>query len=156
MNLHRTSSPYQQSPVPRHYSQLCIDRRPTGDAPPFPVSIWALHLYVTVIFRIHSAKENEFWRGYKIFVDVKLQLSLTFFVQKIVGTGFPEALHSSVTAPPLRAVIWPLDGTALTLGGTENYRRKRFTLASHNVAEIFIPPTDMELFCLFIENHIQY
>lgn len=44
----------------------------------------------------------------------------TFFVQKIVGTGLPEALHSKVTAPPLRAVIWPLDGTARTLDGTEN------------------------------------
>lgn len=35
------------------------------------------------------------------------------------GTGFPDALHSNVTAPPFRAVICPLDGTAFTDGGTE-------------------------------------
>lgn len=45
----------------------------------------------------------------------------TFFVQDIDGTGFPEALHSNVTAPPFRAVIWPLDGTARMLGGTGNW-----------------------------------
>lgn len=32
----------------------------------------------------------------------------TFFVQKIVGTGFPDALHSRVIVPPLRAVNCPL------------------------------------------------
>lgn len=46
--------------------------------------------------------------------------SQTFLVQKIDGTGLPDALHSRVTAPPFLAVIWPLDGTARTLGGTVN------------------------------------
>jgi polyferredoxin len=53
------------------------------------------------------------------------------------GTGFPEALHSKVTAPPFRAVICPLDGTARTLGGTENLISKiishrRRALATEN------------------------
>jgi hypothetical protein len=39
------------------------------------------------------------------YLSDKTIVVLTFFVQNIVGTGFPEALHSSVTAPPLRAVI---------------------------------------------------
>lgn len=42
----------------------------------------------------------------------------TFFVQNIDGTGFPDALHSSVIVPPFRAVNCPVCGTALTLGGT--------------------------------------
>jgi hypothetical protein len=57
------------------------------------------------------------------------EASFTFFVQYIDGTGFPEALHSKVTAPPFRAVICPLDGTARTLGGTENLISKLFSLA---------------------------
>jgi hypothetical protein len=37
----------------------------------------------------------------------------------MLGTGFPEALHSSVIDPPLRAFNWPLDGDIRILGGTE-------------------------------------
>lgn len=37
----------------------------------------------------------------------------------------PDALHSSVAEPPFRAVICPLVGTALILGGTDVYERKR-------------------------------
>ncbi len=36
----------------------------------------------------------------------------------IFGTGFPEALHSNVIEPPFRAVIMPLVGNVLMLGGT--------------------------------------
>jgi hypothetical protein len=52
-----------------------------------------------------------------IFNDSYLNL-LTVFVQYIDGTGLPDALHSSVTEPLLRAVSWPVVGTARTLGGT--------------------------------------
>jgi hypothetical protein len=51
------------------------------------------------------------------------------------GTGFPEALHSKVTAPPFRAVICPLDGTARTLGGTENLISKLFLTAGALASE---------------------
>lgn len=37
----------------------------------------------------------------------------------------PDALHSSVAEPPFRAVICPLVGTALILGGTDVYERRR-------------------------------
>lgn len=42
----------------------------------------------------------------------------TFLLQTIDGTGFPDALHSSVMVPPFRAVSCPVCGTAFTLGGT--------------------------------------
>lgn len=47
----------------------------------------------------------------------------TFLVQNIVGTGLPDALHSSVMVPPLRAVNWPVCGTARMLGGTVKTQR---------------------------------
>lgn len=37
----------------------------------------------------------------------------------ILGDGFPVALHSNVTEPPFLAVICPLAGDIVTLGGTE-------------------------------------
>jgi hypothetical protein len=37
----------------------------------------------------------------------------------MLGTGFPDALHSRVIDPPLRAFNWPLDGDIRILGGTE-------------------------------------
>lgn len=43
---------------------------------------------------------------------------LTFRVHIIVGTGFPEGLHSRVIVPPLRAVSCPLAGDVRILGGT--------------------------------------
>lgn len=107
---------YQQSPVRRHCSLPCTDKRPTGVSRPFRVSEWVLRRYEPVICPNHSVNKHNFIR-----VDVTIHLShcvQTFFVQYIDGTGFPEALHSNVTAPPFRAVIWPLDGTARTLGGT--------------------------------------
>lgn len=51
--------------------------------------------------------------------------SHTFLVQNIEGTGFPDALHSSVMVPPLRAVSWPVCGTARMLGGTVDNGRDR-------------------------------
>lgn len=43
---------------------------------------------------------------------------LAFLIHTIDGTGLPDALHASVTVPPLRAVSWPDCGTARMLGGT--------------------------------------
>lgn len=43
---------------------------------------------------------------------------LTFLDQRMLGTGLPEALHSSVIVPPLRAVSCPLAGDVRMLGGT--------------------------------------
>lgn len=104
----------QLSQVHQHCSLLCIDKRPTEVFQPFQVSGSALHLFVQVIFQSHSVDNKKLWKLFRNFVQ-----SQTFFVQYIDGTGLPEALHSRVTAPPFRAVIWPLEGTARTLGGTE-------------------------------------
>lgn len=38
----------------------------------------------------------------------------------MVGTGLPDALHSSVTVLPFRAATWPFCGTARSVGGTEH------------------------------------
>lgn len=57
-------------------------------------------------------------------------MPLEIFTHETCGTGFPDALHSNVTAPPFRAVICPLDGTALTDGGTENESKNSFKLLS--------------------------
>lgn len=80
---------------------------------------------------------------------VRSSLFVTFFVQYIDGTGFPEALHSKVTAPPFRAVICPLDGTARTLGGTENLIYKLFAVLDYKHKK---PPprhTTKSLFLVF-------
>lgn len=37
----------------------------------------------------------------------------------MVGTGFPDALHSNVTVLPFRAATCPFCGTALSVGGTK-------------------------------------
>lgn len=52
--------------------------------------------------------------------DSEISRVLTFLDQNITGTGLPEALHSKVIEPPLRAVSWPLEGDVRILGGTEN------------------------------------
>jgi len=46
----------------------------------------------------------------------------TFLVQVMEGTGFPDALHSRVTDPPLRAVTDPPAGWPLITGGTVDKR----------------------------------
>lgn len=46
------------------------------------------------------------------------KILLTFFVQYMDGTGFPDALHSKVIAPPFRACTCPDVGTARIVGGT--------------------------------------
>lgn len=73
------------------------------------------------------------------------------FTHETCGTGFPDALHSNVTAPPLRAVICPLDGTALTDGGTEIeslkklFKRKRLQKTRH-----------LLLFWCLMQRHLKY
>lgn len=107
--------------VHRHYSRPCTDRRPIEAAPLVPATWWVLRQSVPEIFRIRSV-----WKMLTSVIKSAWQagewgtFEQTFLVQKIDGTGLPDALHSRVTAPPFLAVIWPLDGTARTLGGTVN------------------------------------
>lgn len=61
------------------------------------------------------------------FSKIKVELSdrcdgpenMSFLNQYMVGTGLPDALHSSVTVLPFLAVTWPLCGRARRVGGTE-------------------------------------
>ena len=60
---------------------------------------------------------------------MKLAVLLTLRVQRMLGTGFPEALHSKVMDPPFRALSCPLDGDIRILGGTETHEKvKPFNL----------------------------
>lgn len=45
-------------------------------------------------------------------------LCFTFLVHEIVGTGFPEALHSNVTVVPFLTSTVPSDVTLCIRGGT--------------------------------------
>lgn len=107
--------------VRRHYSQPCTDRRLIEASQLAPATEWAPRRSVPMISRIRSVGEKKCWKvSLNVPVRGNIFSSQTFLVQKIDGTGFPDALHSRVTAPPFLAVIWPLDGTARTLGGTVN------------------------------------
>ncbi|KAJ4447387.1 hypothetical protein ANN_09393 [Periplaneta americana] len=51
----------------------------------------------------------------------------------MLGTGFPDALHSKVMDPPLRALSCPLDGDIRMLGGTTTKgEREAFSAMSRN------------------------
>lgn len=50
-------------------------------------------------------------------IKIKKYLN-TFLTHDILGTGLPEALHSSVTVLPLRAVKCPVSGFGRIAGGT--------------------------------------
>lgn len=126
----------QPSLVRRHCSLLYIDKRLIVVFLLFQVSRWGLHRCGPMISQSHSAGDKKM--PWKCNLDVALlKLLQTFFVQYIDGTGLPEALHSRVTAPPFRAVIWPLDGTARTLGGTTIIPKQTLLWSDHNESPTF-------------------
>lgn len=126
----------QPSLVHRHYFLLYTDKRLIVVFLLVPVSRWGLHRYGPVISQSHSAGDKKM--SWKCNLDEALSLLQTFFVQYIDGTGLPEALHSRVTAPPFRAVIWPLDGTARTLGGTAIIHKQTLLFSEHNEDPTFV------------------
>ena len=59
---------------------------------------------------------------------------LTSLSQVMVGTGFPEALHSSLTRKPFFTTMLPSSGTELTRGGTEKKGRRGCNSSREGVA----------------------
>ncbi len=62
------------------------------------------------------------WSSKKSFSSIPLFCLLSvklLFVHVTVGDGLPLALHSNVTVVSLRTTTLPLEGSGITLGGTE-------------------------------------
>lgn len=64
-----------------------------------------------IVYRIHKTSLMAF------LIKIRKYL-ITFLTHDILGTGLPEALHSSVTVLPLRAVKCPVSGFGRIAGGT--------------------------------------
>lgn len=63
-----------------------------------------------IVYRIHKTHFNG--------ISNKNTNLNTFLTHDMLGTGLPEALHSSVTVLPLRAVKCPVSGFGRIAGGT--------------------------------------
>lgn len=66
-----------------------------------------------IVYRIHKTSLMAF------LIKTKKKYLNTFLTHDMLGTGLPEALHSSVTVLPLRAVKCPVSGFGRIAGGTK-------------------------------------
>ena len=65
-------------------------------------------------------KQTKLQNEKKTFKKIRIHTCLS---QVMVGTGFPDAVHSKLTSVPFLTTMFPSSGFGLILGGTGKFER---------------------------------